>query len=222
MERRLSIRGRKSSFVTGCCLCVLLSKAPAFTQEILVPRDTALRFFRGTAEPPPDWTAVDFDDSGWEEGQSGVGYEEGPVSRRLINTTLDDMVGRYVSVYLRIPFEVTALAEIRLAGFGIQYDDGYVAYLNGVEIARAGIAGTPPPRTRLALDHEINREPEWTALSRDALLEGTNVLAVQGHNRSLNSSDFSVIPQVRAFRSLGSLCPSELRCTLRLGDGQRL
>ena len=74
MERRFLTGGSRSAFLIGGFLCVLLSNAPVYSQEeVLVAPDAELRFFRGSREPPPDWTAVDFDDSGWEEGQSGIG-----------------------------------------------------------------------------------------------------------------------------------------------------
>jgi hypothetical protein len=39
----------------------------------------------------------------------------------------------------------------------IDYDDGFIAYLNGKEIARNGLIGYPPPFDDFAaIDHEAN------------------------------------------------------------------
>ena len=171
MERRLLIGGSRSFFLIGGFLCMLLSNARVYPQEVLVPRDAVLRFFRGTEDPPAEWAGVDFDDSGWERGRSGVGYENSdrdPLARSLIKTTLRDMQGNYLSVYVRIPFEVADPGELTVTEFGIQYDDGYVAYLNGEEIARVGMNGRPPRYNEpaaVAID-DLPRVPEWTLLPR--------------------------------------------------------
>jgi len=54
------------------------------------------------------------------------------------------MEDNYVSVYIRRTFEVAdpeALEELVLS---VWYDDGFVAYLNGAEIARNNVSGSPP------------------------------------------------------------------------------
>lgn len=82
--------------------------------------------------------------------------------------------------------------------------------MNGVEIAREGIAGEPPAFDELAHPpREIAREPDWTNLPLDLFVEGDNVLAVEGHNDALDSPDFSIVPQVRWF---DDLCPTVLVC----------
>ena len=46
--------------------------------------------------------------------------------------------GMNTSVHLRLPFHlsrVTDLASVRFAALRMRYDDGFVAYLNGQEVA---------------------------------------------------------------------------------------
>jgi hypothetical protein len=153
------------------------------------------RFFRGTEEPTPDpdgnptldWAAVDFDDGEWEVGPTGFGYADGDDA-----TVLDDMSGSYISVYLRHTFEVADASVFPDLTFLVDYDDGFVAYLNGVEIARRGLAATLPGFDEASSDHEAGVLEE---IPLGVLLQnGTNVLAVQGHNADIDSSDFSIIP----------------------------
>ena len=54
MERQLLIGGSRSSLLIGGFVCVLLWSAPVYSQEVLVPPDAELRFFRGREEPPPN------------------------------------------------------------------------------------------------------------------------------------------------------------------------
>ena len=52
------------------------------------------------------------------------------------------LVPTTTSIYLRHEFTLDNLSGIQEAVFAIDYDDGFVAYLNGTEIAR-GNAGEP-------------------------------------------------------------------------------
>ena len=153
------------------------------------------RFFRGVAapsEPADAWTAVDFDDSQWESGPAGFGYGDDDDA-----TVLDDMQGHYVTVYTRKAFDVSALGSEMLELI-VDYDDGFIAYLNGREVARRSMPEGDATYTTEALSHEAG-SPETIALGpvADLLVEGTNVLAIEGHNSSVTSSDFSLIPALR-------------------------
>ena len=46
------------------------------------------------------------------------------------------MFGVSTSLYLRVPFELDAANRVSALKLAMQYDDGYVAYINGQEIAR--------------------------------------------------------------------------------------
>ena len=62
----------------------------------LVREGDTWSFFRGRREPPRDWRAIDFDDRSWESGPSGFGYGDDDDQ-----TVLEDMRGRYLTVYTR-------------------------------------------------------------------------------------------------------------------------
>ena len=53
------------------------------------------------------------------------------------------MRGVNASAYVRIPFEVTDPADIDALILRMKYDDGFVAYVNGHEVARAGAPDRP-------------------------------------------------------------------------------
>jgi len=157
----------------------------------LVSAGQPWRFFRGVEAPSESgeaWAQIEFDDSAWETGPGGFGYGDEDDA-----TVLDDMRGEYVSVYIRNTFAVSsALAEEPLQ-LVIDYDDGFIAYLNGVEVARQHMPEGPATYTTTASSHEAG-SPETIDLgaAEELLREGGNVLAVEGHNISLSSSDFSL------------------------------
>jgi hypothetical protein len=81
----------------------------------------------------------------------------------------------------------------------MDYDDAFVAYLNDVEIARAGISGTHPAFNQTGNDHEATvyagGAPESfvinSSMLKTCLLPGENVLSIQVHNSTTTSSDMS-------------------------------
>ncbi len=162
------------------------------------------KYFKGTAEPSPDggglptagWAAPGFDDSAWLDGSTGIGYGDGDDA-----TVLSDMRNNYASVYARREFTVDPAADNLV--LAVDYDDGYVAYLNGVEIDRSpnmGGTGEPPAFDQLAnygreagSDRVIDLTPHLGLLNA---APATNVLALQVHNTTLDSSDVSLRPRV--------------------------
>ena len=154
-------------------------------------------------EPSPDengaptlgWTLEDFDASDWEIAPSGFGYGD---RLDIIGTVLDDMEESYVSVYLRHTFEIENLAGINSMAFNMDYDDSFVAYINGVEVARASIGSGSGA---LAKDIESHEAKNWELFSlgdgaKLAALcgEGRVTLAIEGHNRNKSGGDFSLQP----------------------------
>ncbi|NOY62941.1 MAG: hypothetical protein GXP10_07310 [Gammaproteobacteria bacterium] len=153
------------------------------------------RYFKGTSNPGTNWAAAAFDDSAWLSGPSGFGYGDNDDA-----TVLNDMQDGYLSVYLRKTFSVTDASSVAGMALNIHFDDGFVAYLNGVEIARGNMpVGAVDNNTPANGNNEASATPEAFNLdaSISSLVNGSNVLAVEVHNRMLNSSDLSANPQLK-------------------------
>ncbi len=144
------------------------------------------------AEPDTNWRKVPFNATSWATGPGGFGYADGDD-----NTT----VSQNESVFIRVVFSIADTSRIAEAVLNADYDDGFVAYLNNVEIARADIAtaGRPPYNTLASANHEAvmysGGNPDYFNISENTLeglmLPGNNVLAIQIHNVTANSSDLS-------------------------------
>ena len=169
--------------------------------EMLIAADDTWHFFPGNSEPPADWPNIGFNTSNWSTGKGGIGYGDG-----------DDgtTIAQVPSVYLRINFDIITKENIAWASLDVDYDDAFVAYLNGHEIARAniGTVGIRPSYSTYASNYREAQmysggKPERFLIQPDTLLkylnEGNNVLALQVHNYNAESSDLSSI----AFLSLG-------------------
>jgi hypothetical protein len=137
----------------------------------------------------------------WTSGETGVGYDTNIDYQGSIRSdVLDTMFNVNTSVYLRIPFEVSDSRSVTQLKLSMLYDDGFVAYLNGQEIVRQFVAGEPVWNTTATTDnHEADAFEEFdVSASAGALREGTNILAIHGANRTVDSSDFLILPRLTA------------------------
>ncbi|MFH1108836.1 MAG: lamin tail domain-containing protein [Planctomycetota bacterium] len=188
--------------------------------ELVVAEGDQWRYFKGTAPPSDpigDWTQVAFPDSAWQIGPSGFGYGDADDSTDLSNNPLPPttMQGSYLSVYVRHKFQIDYPETVAELILSVDYDDAYVAYINGVEVARSdNIAGNPPGfDTPASVGHEasggdVNPQPPDVrdiSAAIPYLLAGTNVLAVQGHNLAIDNNDFSLIPELSIVPGLSLL-----------------
>ena len=111
----------------------------------------------------------------------------------------------YWSIACRKSFTVTSaqLAAAETVVLALNYDDGFIAYLNGTEVARSGVGspGDDTPFDAPAADHEAGTEEEFT-IPKGHLAAGQNLLAVEVHNTALSSSDLSFIPRLLLRRTI--------------------
>ncbi len=193
--------GQSCNLGTGLCDTSLAPPLPIVNGD-------SWRYAKGTATPPANWAASGFDDAGWLLGASAFGY--GTDCQALRGTTLTDMSGAYVSLYMRRGFRVDNPATVSTLTLTVDYDDGFVAYLNGTEVARRNVAGTPPSNTQLATaDHECSAcggtcnaaEAIDISAFRNLLVAGTNVLSIQAHNLTSTSTDFTMMAELSATES---------------------
>ncbi len=152
------------------------------------------KYFVPDSELPNNWNTFSFDDNNWDIGEGGFGYADDD-DGTIINPT--------ISVYFRNIFTVIDKSKLFASILSADYDDGYVAYLNGYEIGRSYNLSEPgtfvPYNQTTSYDHEASLynggTPEsvfMDSLLIDSLLvNGDNVLAIQVHNVGINSSDMS-------------------------------
>ena len=151
-------------------------------------------YWPGTTAPISNWDDPETDISDWSTGSSGFGYGDNDDNTNL---------GQIISVFARKTFQIDNPTIITKALFHIDYDDGYIAYLNGVEFSRRNMGA---PNTEVYYNetttglHEAEIYtggfPEEISidLNEFPFVSGDNTLAVEVHNYSTTSSDLSCIP----------------------------
>ncbi len=158
------------------------------------------------------WTAVEFDDTAWTNGTTGIGYDRQTVGVNflpLIGLNVEAMMyPNFASIYVRVPFTVTQPGDLSGLTLRMRFEDGFVAYLNGQEIARSNApvvaafnSAALGPRTDTAatnlLDFDVSQ-------FRGFLVAGTNVLAFHALNNPTNSPDLLLLPQLDGLTPNGS------------------
>jgi len=176
---------------------------PAEDTRWISPGDT-WRYLKGTQAPPASWKEASFNDSTWLQGPSGFGYGDDDDATELTDMRQANGNPGYFTVYLRHTFVLASPADFDAIILSVDYDDGFVAYLNGTEIARANVSGTSPAfNSPASADHEAGSPEEFDLSSQRSLLRtGNNVLAIELHNINLTSSDATLIPALLGRRNL--------------------
>ena len=112
-------------------LLITLS-AVILNAQTIINDQTPLRYFIAGNEPPTDWMLSSFDDSDWIPDTGSIGYGYGDEDVPLPDTTK--------SVYVRYKFHLNTPEALKEMNISLDYDDGYILYLNGKELIRRNIS----------------------------------------------------------------------------------
>jgi hypothetical protein len=98
------------------------------------------------------------------------------------------------SLFVRAPFTLGAIPSAELLRLRVRHEDGFVAWLNGVEVARRLAPADLTAQSAATADrsrYEATVEESIDLSAHLGLLQaGPNVLAVQGLNESLSGEEF--------------------------------
>ncbi len=169
---------------------------------VLVPEDAPKRVLVPTGPVDDAWRGGGhFDDRDWTPvtgTPGGIGYERSFGYEGLISHDVGPhMYNLQTSCLVRIPFAFTRdIQNVDRLTLRVRYDDGFVAYLNGVEIGRRNFIGDAAWNSAANALHDdmaaVNFESMEIANFRSVLQRGDNVLALHAMNESTTSSDFLI------------------------------
>ena len=178
--------------------------AQDFTTLELAPSGAA-----ATAMVPSDdslgdaWQQAGFNDSAWIDGTTGIGFERAFGYQDLIGLDVgDQMWSQNGSSYMRIPFEVSDPSQLSTLLLRMKYDDGFVAYINGVEVWSENAPGELAWDSAATASHSDSLAVQFQdfdiSAHLGALEPGANILAIHGLNAGATNSDFLVLPELTA------------------------
>ena len=113
------------------------------------------------------------------------------------------------TAYVRIPFTVSDPGSFDVMKLHMQYDDAFVAYINGMEVARSGMTGVPQWNSAAdndRMDGAAVKADQFIVSNQSGLLvQGQNILAIQMMNFHEDAVRTLVLPQLEAVQ--GALEP---------------
>ncbi len=160
----------------------------------------------------PGWnTNLSYATTVWSNGTSGLGWDDTatPVNYAShFGTNANPrsvMIGQARSLFTRFQPVITNVATADSLRLRMKFDDGFAAWLNGTLVASnlTPVSLSWDSLATVARDDSLNSAWADFNVPLSAAVEGTNLLAIQSLNASVNSSDLLLLPELDAFFSGG-------------------
>ena len=153
-----------------------------------------------------NWNGISYNTSGWLTGTTGVGFDNNNSGfTPYIGLNTSSMYNVNQTVYIRTSFNIANLASVASLILQMQYSGGFVAYINGVEVAASNAPITNDFSTAVYNTGATAEQSTSAAIAyqtfdisvfKYALVAGTNVLAIQGLNDGKTTAAFLINPRL--------------------------
>lgn len=158
----------------------------------LIPQGATWRYLDNGSNQGTAWQGLDFNDSGWATGNAEFGYGDG--EEATVVSYGPNANNKYVTTYFRHTFQVLNPKSFSQLTLQLQRDDGAIVYLNGKEVGRSNMPnGSVSYNTYASSSISGSDESTYFSFSPNEkwLKHGDNVLAVEIHQATADSSDSS-------------------------------
>ncbi len=172
------------------------------------------------ADMPLGWNALGYDDSTWQQGATGFGFDTGTTFTSLIGAGANLQASMYnvnSLAMVRIVFNVATPASIASLKLSMKYDDGFVCYLNGTVVMQQFAPGSVVWNSASTLDRNdgsalVYQTPAFSVANvQNYLLQGDNVLAFQILNSAATNNNAVLLPLLEGTVSAGIAPPNYLQ-----------
>lgn len=181
--------------------------------SILIASNAVWKYLDNGSNQSNAWTGLTFNDSAWASGAAILGYAGGHET-----TTVSygpNSSAKYITTYFRRHFTVSDPSSVSALTVSVLRDDGAVVYLNGQDVFRSNMPTgavdylTPAPLSVSGTDKTSFHDSP--PIDPGSLLAGDNIMAVELHQHSGNSSSMDFALQLT---STNRLAPPVLVITL--------
>jgi methionine-rich copper-binding protein CopC len=178
---------RKSTLLM---ITILLSSVLT-AQTTIINYNSTWKYLDNGSNQGTAWRATSFNDASWASGPAQLGYGDG--DEATVVSYGSNANKKYITTYFRKSVTVADASVFNSFTLNVKRDDGAVVYINGVERFRTNMpAGTISYTTKASTDAADDGNIAQTiSLPAGTLITGTNVIAVEVHQRAANNNDLS-------------------------------
>jgi hypothetical protein len=182
----------------------------ALTAQSFMDWGKTYKYFVGHSNPDTAWKQKAFDDSNWLNGKGPIGYGDND-DTTIIDTTTSLYIRYKIDYSIDLSYDPDFLKKKKGIVFYIDYDDGFIAYLNGIEILRVNIDDTIHSsnttltnRSHEAELYRYNNQQIFliytpalgfyvdSSILHKCNIGASNLLAIEVHNDSVKGSDITL------------------------------
>jgi hypothetical protein len=189
---------------------ILGTGSQQYNDTVLLQPNASLKYLVPTSSAVDGlWYQPGFDASAWTNGTFGIGFDTAPSFLPYITTNVQaQMYNQRTSLYMRSEFTLNGTEDYDRLLLRLKYEDGFVAYLNGVKVADGMAPGSVAWNSTATGARDETAAVNFTDIDLSPFMNllhaGTNVLAIQGLNVNTGSTDLLFVPELRG----GVLIPS--------------
>ncbi len=183
----------------------LIFSLTTFSQSILVPFGATWKYLDNGTDQGTAWIAPapTFNDASWAAGPAELGY--GNADEATVVSYGSDPNNKYITTYFRKTVTIANPSGFTNFTFNVKYDDGFVLFINGVEIRRERMPAGSILFNTLANSPAVNNATVSFDVANTSFAAGDNIIAVEIHQLSNTSSDISFDLQL-----IGNLTPTTI------------
>lgn len=175
-------------------LVIIVSIYTASAQVTVIPNGSSWKYWANTqANYPTNWSTVAYNDAAWPSGNGELGYGDGdettciPAASPLAGTLCTPTGNKWPAYYFRKVVNIADPSIYTNFTFNVERDDGFVLYVNGVEVYRNNIAaGAVSYGT--AASSAVEDAVISFSVATSAFSAGNNTIAAEVHQATVSGS----------------------------------
>jgi hypothetical protein len=154
--------------------------------QTLIEWDSDWKYWDASSIPATNWHLPGYSDASWKTGQAQLGY--GNKGERTTISYGPDSNNKNPTAYFRKSIDIQNISSLSSATVRIFVDDGAAVYVNGTEIGRYNLPDGELTYWTYTITWNNGDYADFN-VPLELLKNGTNVIAVEVHQTSANSSD---------------------------------
>ncbi|GAA4460298.1 hypothetical protein GCM10023093_02690 [Nemorincola caseinilytica] len=206
---------RKLYLLGTIILVHLLVGLTAHAQSVTIfPFSSQWKYLDNGSDQGTAWRTTSFNDGTWLADTGTFGYGDPGWVTKCLNacgtvSCAPSCGTKYITTYFRKTITMADVSMFDSVQFSIMRDDGFILYVNGVEVASDNMPAhtLTPPTSGISYQtkapNAIGGADEYTPIIRNvpisAFQNGTNVIALELHQNDGSSSDLTFNMQAKAY-----------------------